>query len=100
MITAGARKPLQQGNPKKKKEIPTSSIDGSERMQQSTSRVLRKKIDACTWVVCHEFRTRTQSTRRCVRCLKITRCECLYIFLAHDQPFTPCPSEMFGLVLI
>ena len=37
---------------------------------------------------------------RCVRCLKTTRCECSYIFLAHDKPFTPCHSELFGLVLI
>src|ERR1700733_2616208 len=68
MIAVGARKPLHRGTLKKEKVTRTSSIDGSERMQQSTSRVLQRKIVACTLVVCHEFRTKTQSTRRCVRC--------------------------------
>src|ERR1700734_134985 len=89
MIAAGARKSVHRGTRKKEKVTHTSSIDGSERMQQSTSRALQKKIVGCMSVVCHEFRTRTQSTRRCVRCLKITRCECSYISLPLTNPFTP-----------
>jgi hypothetical protein len=97
---AGARNPLQHEAFRKIKATHTSSIDGNERTQQSTSRDRLKKIVGCMWVACRGYRTKTQSTRRCVRCSKITKCERPYILLPMADLLILLHHELLGLCLI
>ena len=76
MTAAGARKLVRHEACRKTKATHTSSIGGNGRTRQITSRRRWKKIVGCMLVACLAYRTKPSSTRKCVRCSKITKCKC------------------------
>jgi hypothetical protein len=75
MIAAGGLRLVRHEASTKTKATHTSSTDGNGRTPQIISRGRPRKVVGCTWEAYLASRTKTQSTRRCVCCSKITKCK-------------------------